>query len=63
MAWLTAEEASALREQLTAVLVPHLERSAERSAHPESAPPTPGWSRWWAGWCPAGPQRDGTAAR
>ena len=38
MAWLIAEEAATLREQLTAVLVPHLERSAERSARAEKRP-------------------------
>jgi hypothetical protein len=59
MAWLTGEEATALREQLTAVLGPYLERSAERSAHPELRPDD---ARLVAmvGWLPAGPQRDRT---
>lgn len=59
MAWLTAEEATTLREQLTAVLAPHLERSAERSAHPDRRPED---ARLVAmvGWLvPAGPQRPG----
>lgn len=38
MAWLSAAEAAALREQLTDVLAPHLERSAERSANPADRP-------------------------
>jgi DNA-binding transcriptional ArsR family regulator len=57
MAWLTAEEATALRDELMAVLVPHLERSAERAAHPGRRPygarlvSLVGWL------VPAGPQR------
>jgi predicted ArsR family transcriptional regulator len=62
LAWLTAEEAAALRERLTAVLVPYVERSAERSAHPDQRPDD---ARLVAlvGWLvPAGPQRDRTVA-
>ena len=62
MAWLTAEEATALREQLMAVRGPSLERSAARSAHPHHRPDD---ARLVAmvGWLvPAGPQRDGTVA-
>ena len=57
MAWLTSEEASTLRGDLMAVLVPHLERSADRSARPEERP---GDARLVSlvGWLvPAGPHR------
>jgi hypothetical protein len=63
MAWLTAEEATTLREELTAVMAPYLERSAQRSAQPDDRPAD---ARLVAmvGWLvPAGPRRDRKAAR
>jgi DNA-binding transcriptional ArsR family regulator len=57
MAWLTADEAARLRQELTAVLVPHLERSAERTADPAERPRDARLVSL-VGWLvPAGPQR------